>query len=76
MFLSTFRKQSVDVLISALPLETEGEQARCISLNKLTVETSLYWLALIEYLGSDGDKSDDLDFILPELTSFCDYVSK
>lgn len=64
------------MLISALPLETEGEQAKCISLNKLTVETSLYWLALIEYLGKDEEKSEDLDFILPELTSFCSYVTK
>lgn len=43
---------------------------KCVSFDKLSVEVTLYWLTLIEYF---QDK-DEIDDIIPELSSFCAYI--
>lgn len=81
-----FRNESTDKLIEALPLTPEGgEFEKCVPFDKLTMEITVYWLSLIEYLqsfGLDGDENDlddgedHLQNVICELSTFCNYLSK
>lgn len=86
MCLRICRNESVDKLIEALPLTSEGgEFEKCVPFDKLTVEITVYWLSLIEHLqslGFDGnendidDGEDHLQHVICELSTFCDYLTK
>ena len=39
---------------------------------KLNLETAFYWQCLAEYLQNEG--AEELDFIIPELSTFCAYI--
>ncbi|CAD7077192.1 unnamed protein product [Hermetia illucens] len=69
-----FKRQKKDDLVATLPLEEDGEYEKCVPFEKLTVEVTLFWLGLIEYL--QHENADELDSIIPELTTFCNYVQK
>lgn len=56
--------------------EAGAELNKCIPIDRLSVESSLYWLALIEFVSADEDRDDDLERILPELSTFCRYMNK
>ncbi|XP_037942037.1 condensin complex subunit 3-like [Teleopsis dalmanni] len=66
-------KQDLNDLIGCLPFESDCEFYRCVPLQKLSIEVSIYWQCLAEYLQS---KEGDIDCILPELSVFCAYVKK
>lgn len=62
------RKETIDELIEALPLDSSGEFDKLIPFDKLTVEAAVYWLSLIGYLQKNdisrkrlGDDDDDDD---------------
>lgn len=63
-------------LIDALELYGEGDQAKCVPLDKLTVERSLYWFSLAEFCSNNDDFEDHLENVLPDLSIFCDYVTR
>uniref|UniRef100_A0A1A9WQH7 Nuclear condensin complex subunit 3 C-terminal domain-containing protein n=1 Tax=Glossina brevipalpis TaxID=37001 RepID=A0A1A9WQH7_9MUSC len=67
-----FKRQEHTDLVSCLVLETDGDFYRCVPHEKLTVEMGLYWQCLTEYFQTD--MTLELDFILPELSTFCAYV--
>uniref|UniRef100_A0A1A9WZL3 Nuclear condensin complex subunit 3 C-terminal domain-containing protein n=1 Tax=Glossina brevipalpis TaxID=37001 RepID=A0A1A9WZL3_9MUSC len=69
---SVFKRQENAVLASYLALETEGDFYRCVPYEKLTMETALYWQCLTKYFQSE--MAEQLDLILPELSTFCAYV--
>lgn len=75
-----FKRQPIDELIAALPCYDEADElGRCVTVERLTVESSLYWLCLIEHLsvGADSDEEgSSLDRILPEMTTFCTYMQR
>lgn len=68
--------QPMDNLIAGLRLPEEGDFALCIPLDRLTVESSLYWFCLAEFCSTHDDYVDRIDEILPDLTIFCNYVSR
>lgn len=81
--LATFhrRKQRVGELIASLPLHTvhsDADLAKCIPLDQLSVESALYWHALIEHVRAEDEEhgSDELDAILPEMSTFCVYIAR
>uniref|UniRef100_A0A1B0GBP7 Nuclear condensin complex subunit 3 C-terminal domain-containing protein n=1 Tax=Glossina morsitans morsitans TaxID=37546 RepID=A0A1B0GBP7_GLOMM len=67
-----FKRQDNADLVSCLVLETEGDFYRCVPHEKLTMEMTLYWQCLVEYF--QADMAEELDLILPELSTFCAYV--
>uniref|UniRef100_A0A1A9Z578 Nuclear condensin complex subunit 3 C-terminal domain-containing protein n=1 Tax=Glossina pallidipes TaxID=7398 RepID=A0A1A9Z578_GLOPL len=67
-----FKRQENADLVSCLVLETEGDFYRCVPHEKLTMEMTLYWQCLVEYF--QADMAEELDLILPELSTFCAYV--
>lgn len=66
----------MDNLIAALRLSVDGDLASCIPLDRLTVESSLYWFCLAEFCSKHDDHVDRIDEILPDLTVFCNYVNR
>lgn len=59
-----------------MPLATEGNFAKCVPFNKLSVEVAVYWLSLIEYLQTVDDDDDRLEDTICELSTFCNYVAE
>lgn len=55
-------------------LDIQSPYKKCIPHSKLNLESTIYWLSLVEYLNEHD--SDDIDRILPELTTFCNYIRK
>lgn len=72
------RTQKSEDLIDALSLDNDEDSKypKCIPFKKLTIESSLFWWALIVYFQQDDRKSDNLEIIIPELSLFCGYVQK
>lgn len=71
-----FSTQPMDDLIAALRLSVDGDFTSCIPLDRLTVESSLYWFCLAEFCSTHDDYADRIDEILPDLSVFCNYVSR
>lgn len=55
-------------------LDIQSPYTKCIPHNKLDLESTIFWLSLVEYLNEQD--SDDIDKVLPELSTFCDYIRK
>ncbi|XP_055688752.1 condensin complex subunit 3 [Lutzomyia longipalpis] len=70
------RKQSDDDEEEEEEMETTKpeEFPRCVPLKSLSIEVAVYWEAAVSYL-QEGD-FDELNAILPELSTFCQYVEK
>ncbi|XP_055916686.1 condensin complex subunit 3 isoform X2 [Eupeodes corollae] len=69
-----FKRQKTEDLVNCVPLEEDGEFHKCIPHDKLSIEVTLYWQCLIEHLSNTMD--DELESIIPELSTFCSYVLK
>lgn len=66
-------------MIDPLPLYSEGgEFGNCVPFEKFTLEISVYWATLIEYLQSIDDDDEDHPFHerVCDLSTFCDYLNK
>lgn len=73
------RNDSIDHLLDQLPLSTSGEFITCIPFEKLTVELTVFWLAIVEYIqqtDTNEDDEDQLQHVICELSTFCEYLSK
>ena len=75
------RSQEIDALISALPIPNaddliDNEFLNCILMDKLTIESSLYWASLIDFFKHDAEKTTYLVDILPDLKLFCQYINR
>ncbi|CAD1469487.1 unnamed protein product [Heterotrigona itama] len=68
---SLFKNTSLNTLLEQLPIDKE---TKLIPVNKLTSETVLYWRCLVKYL-QNGSCTEELERILPELSTFCNYIS-
>lgn len=66
-------------MLDQLPLSTSGEFITCIPFEKLTVELAVFWLAIVEFIqqiDTNEDDEDQLQHVICELSTFCDYLSK
>lgn len=66
-------------MLDQLPLSTSGEFVTCIPFEKLTVELTVFWLAIVEYVqqtDTNEDDEDQLQHVICELSTFCEYLSK
>lgn len=45
---------------------------KCVPLNELSIELSTYWCAMVKYFHKES--TDDLDMIIPELSTYCQYL--
>ncbi|KAJ6635929.1 Condensin complex subunit 3, partial [Pseudolycoriella hygida] len=74
--LSIFRSQDPNNLIKVLPLIEDDSQNfhKCPHLDKLTIELSVFWVSLIEFLQSDDSKCEYLEHIVPDITAYCNYI--
>lgn len=73
---SFYRSHDPCKLINVIPLDAGDENSNyhCIQIDKLTPELSVFWFTLIEFFQSDKSKCEYLEAILPDLTTYCDYV--
>ncbi|KAH8299438.1 hypothetical protein KR044_001461, partial [Drosophila immigrans] len=69
-----FEQHDNQKLVDQLPLSEDCELHRCVPHEALTVELLLYWQSLSDYL--QHSMADEFELILPELSVFCDYVTK
>lgn len=65
------RNTTLNTLLEQLPIDKE---TKLIPMNKLTSETVLYWKCLVKYLQNESS-TEELERILPELSTFCNYIS-
>lgn len=80
MFLfAPFRTDSIDNLLDQLPLSASGDFVKTIPFDQLTVELAVYWLAIVEFIqqtDTNEDDEDQLQHVICELSTFCEYLSK
>lgn len=65
------RDKPIREIIDQLPIDKEK---KVISLDKLTLETVLYWSSLVTHLRRKEDTEDLLEEVIPELTPFVQYL--
>lgn len=75
VLLSIFGQRKEAELIAALPLMFSHPFEKCIPLELLTIEGSVYWLTLIEYLQRGADEASRGDEAICDLSVFCDYIA-
>lgn len=66
-------------MLDQLPLSSSGEFVTCIPFDKLTVELAVFWLAIVEFIqqtDTNEDDEDQLQHVICELSTFCEYLSK
>ncbi|XP_003705431.1 chromosome associated protein G [Megachile rotundata] len=68
---SLFENTPVNVLIEQLPIDKE---TKLIPIDNLVSENVLYWKCLVNYFHKDS-RTEELESILPELSTFCTYIS-
>lgn len=77
---SLFKNDSIDELLSQLPLSNTGDYTKCIPFEKLTVEMVVYWLSMVEYIqetdANEEDEDEQLLQVICELSTFCEYLTK
>lgn len=70
----------MDMLLNQLPLGSEGSEfSKCIPFEQLTIEATMFWLALIEFVQNSVTDADDegrLHEVICELSIFCEYLGK